>query len=206
MHMSSLASLVLAQAFFAFALACALAGAVIGVGLIAARDTTLRFFSRVNAWVPMRARLKWTEVPHDIGRAVLARRGWFAAAFVAGGMFILLAAIRQIGVEPLPSRPSRLALDLALACLSWLMVAGSLLAIVIGVLLAISPATLAALEAISDRWVSTRQAGRSLGEGGDRMHTGLDRLVADHSRAAGGVLLFLSLACIVVVGLAFAAR
>ena len=160
MPLPTLVSQILVPVLFAFALLCAMAGTVIALGLITERDATLRFFSRINAWIPLRARLKWAEVPRDIGRAVLARREWFSTAFIAGGAFIVLSAIVQLSPWWIPGRAPQLVQDVLVDSLVWTMVVGGVLAIVIGVLLAVSPATLAALQAHSDHWISTRQSGR----------------------------------------------
>jgi hypothetical protein len=201
-----LASQILWPAFFTFALVCALAGAVIAVGLIAAQGTTLRFFAQVNTWIPMRQAFKWAEVPHDTGRLVLAWRRWFATAFIVGGAFILLAVLGYFGLlRAQASSPPRIA-EMLLEVLLWLMVTGGTLAITVGVMLAVAPAALTRFEAYTDRWISTRQSGRALSEGGDRMHLGLDEIVAGHARNAGWVLLALSVAGIACTSWALITR
>jgi hypothetical protein len=200
MRMADLASQLLIPTFFAFAMVCALAGTAIGVGLISAQGATLRFFAWVNEWIPTRARMKWAEVPHDTGRTVLAWRGWFAAAFILGGLFILLSAILRLGVERPPVLASRLGLEILQGVLVWMMVVGGLLTIVIGTMLVAAPKALARLESWTDRWVSTRQSGRGIAEAGDRMHLPLEGLALGYPRAVGGFVLALSLAGIVAAG------
>ncbi len=201
-----LASHVLVPAFFFFALVCALAGTVLAVGLIAAEGTTLRFVSRMNAWVPMRQHMKWAEVPHDTGQLVLARRNWFAAAFILGGAFILISVAGYLALASPPVAHPGFMRGLVLEMLMWLMVAGGVLAVVVGLMLAAAPATLARIEAYTDRWISTRKSGRAMEEGGDRMHSGLDRLVAHNARHAGWILLVFSTAGVASAAWALLAR
>jgi hypothetical protein len=195
----------LVPAFFVFAFVWALVGAAIGAGLIASQETTLRFFSWVNAWVSARARLKWAELPRDTGRAVFAYRAWFAAAFIAGGLFVLVVMIGQFDVSRVAG-PTQKILAWLLESTKWILVAGSLLAIAVGVMLAFFPAAMHALETHANRWVSTRQMARPLGEGGDRMHLALDRCVAAYPRTAGWIIVALSLACVFATGSALFAR
>ena len=195
----------LVPAFFVFAFVWALVGAAIGAGLIFSRDTTLRFFAWVNAWVSARTRLKWAELPRDTGRAVFAYRAWFAAAFIAGGLFVLVVMIGKFDVSRMAG-PSRLVLAWLLESAKWLLVAGSLLAIAVGVLLGFFPNAMHALEGYANRWVSTRQMTRPMAEGGDRMHLALDRAVAAYPRAAGWIILALSLGCMFATGSALFAR
>jgi hypothetical protein len=69
--------------------------------------------------------------------------------------------------------------------LRWFLVASSILAAVIGVLLAFFPDRLRALEARANRWYSPRQA---FGSSPDAMHMTLDRWVEAHPRAAGWII------------------
>jgi hypothetical protein len=204
-YLEVVTSQLLVPAFFVFAFVWALVGAAIGVGLITSRDTTLRFFSWVNSWVSARTRMKWAELPRDTGRAVFAYRAWFAAAFIAGGLFILVVMVGKFDVSRIAG-PTQKILAWLLESTKWILVAGSLLAIAVGVLLAFFPDTMHALEGVANRWVSTRQMARPIGEGGDRMHLALDRAVSAYPRAAGWVLLVLSLGCIVATGWTLFAR
>jgi len=201
----ALASQLLLPAFFVFALVWALAGALIGAGLIASRDTTLRFFAWVNAWVSARSRLKWAELPRDIDRAMFAYRAWFAVLFIAGGLFTLFLLIGRFDVDRMATRPE-LIRSWLLQSAKAILVAGSVLAIVVGVLLAFFPRAMRALETVANRWVSTRQATRQMSEGGDRMYLALDHCVAAHPRVSGWIIVALSLACIFATGSTLLAR
>ena len=204
-YLEVVTALFLVPAFFLFAFVWALVGAAIGVGLITSQDAMLRFFSWVNSWVSARARLKWAELPRDTGRVVFAYRAWFAAAFIAGGLFVLVVMIGKFDVSRVAG-PTQKILAWLLESAKWILVAGSLLAIAVGVLLAFFPAAMHALETHANRWVSTRQMARPLSEGGDRMHLALDRAVAAYPRAAGWIIVALSLGCAFATGSALLAR
>ena len=79
----------------------------------------------------------------------------------------------------------------------WILVAGNLAAVVVGILMVYSPRRLAALEAAGSKWFSDRRVTQV----GDRMHTPLDRWVAAAPRAAGMMIAAGSL--VVVVSAAF---
>jgi hypothetical protein len=192
MNSTSLASQILWPVFFSFALVCALAGAVVSVGLIAAQGTTLRFFSWINTWIPMRTHTRWAEVPHDTGRLVLAWRNWFATAFILGGAFILISVVGYLALARPPVPRTEFMASLLLEMLIWLMVAGGVLAIGVGLMLALAPAVLTRIEEQTDRWVSTRKSGRTMAEVGDHMHLGFDQFIVRHARSAGCILLALS--------------
>jgi hypothetical protein len=73
--------------------------------------------------------------------------------------------------------------------LRWFLVFGGGVAVLLGVMMLWFPERVAALEALSNRWVSTRR----VVAGGDRMHMALDDLVERSPRAAGTIIALLSL-------------
>jgi hypothetical protein len=72
----------------------------------------------------------------------------------------------------------------------WLLVAGCAVSVATGVLLLFFPRAWGRVEAVANRWYSSRQ----LTSGGDDMHLPLDRMVGAFPRTAGGAILILSLA------------
>ncbi len=71
----------------------------------------------------------------------------------------------------------------------WVLIAGNVAGIVVGLLLAFSPGTLEKIEAAGSRWFSERRAAK----GADDMRMKLDPLVAAYPRAAGVTILFIGL-------------
>jgi hypothetical protein len=81
--------------------------------------------------------------------------------------------------------------------LRWMLVLGNIVAIIAGIMLAFFPDRVAALEASGGRWYSARKMTRSASE----MKPKLDMLVADHPRAAGGLIALFGLALIGTFGM-----
>ncbi len=84
----------------------------------------------------------------------------------------------------------------------WFLVAGSFTAILTGVMLLFFPQAWRKLEARANHWYSTRQ----LEIAGDTLHPSLDRIVEAFPRAAGVVILALSLIAAVASGMLLLGR
>jgi hypothetical protein len=161
----------------------------VGVSLIVNSQRTLRFFGTMNRWVSLRSASRPLEIPRDTTQAVQKRRYWLGALFIAGGAYATYflatrysagAAIQLFNLATLPAAFAAWIADSA----RWILIAGNLAAIAVGVLLAFSPATLAALEAGGSRWFSERQ----LLKGADTQNLSLDKWVATYPRRAGVII------------------
>ncbi|MEX0958307.1 MAG: hypothetical protein WDZ63_03380 [Burkholderiales bacterium] len=165
-----------------------LAGLALGVGLIVRGAATFRALGSLNRWVSVRNGMKPLEEPHDIGKAVYGHRRWFGIAFAIGGAFTVFMMLAQVetasAVAALAGKARPAIVDWALESLKWLLVIGGTLAVIVGVMLAVSPDALRALETRTNRWYSPRQ----LGKNADTMHFTLDRWVEAHPRTAGSLL------------------
>ncbi len=178
-----------AQALTAFFLVGGLAGVVVGLSLIVNSERTLRFFGTMNRWVSMRSATRPLEIPRDTSRAVQKHRRWLAVAFIAGGAFVTFilatkfdanAAIKLLNLTALhPSSASWI-----VESYRWILIAGNLIAVLVGILLAFFPAALAALEAGGGRWFSERQ----IFKGADDLNLTLDKWVAAYPRRAGVII------------------
>ena len=161
----------------------------LGVGLIAGSAATLRFFAAMNRWVSTRRATRPLEVPHDTRPAVQKHRRWLAVVFVAGAAFAVYGLATGFDVRAvshvlgLEARPFSTASWL-IESIRWLLIAGNLVAIVIGIMLGFFPAALAALEARGGHWYSDRR----LAKGADAMNFALDDWVAASPRAAGWIM------------------
>lgn len=192
----------LAQSTVVFFIVAGIALLAVGISLIANSAGTLRFFDRMNQWVSMRSASKPLEIPRDTRQAVQKYRYWFAAVFVVGGLYAVYGLLTQFdirgviqvfGLEFLRQDFAVWVVDSA----RWVLVAGNLAGIVVGLLLAFSPATVVKLEASGSRWYSERQ----ITKGADSLNLGLDAWVAAHSRVAGGGIVVFALALIGAFGL-----
>lgn len=192
----------LAQSAVVFFIIAGVTLLAIGISLIMNSAGTLRFFGGMNRWVSMRRVTKPLETPHDTRQAVQKYRYWFAAVFIAGGIlavsglltqFDVRSVIRVFGLGFLKPAFAAWIVDSA----RWLLVAGNLAGIVVGLLLAFSPQTVAKLEARGSQWYSERKATR----GADSLNLGLDAWVATNPRAAGGGIVIFALVLIGAFGL-----
>lgn len=162
------------------------AGIVLGLGLLLQTQATLRGMARLNRWVSSRRALKALEIPRSMARRARGGRLWAGLVIASGAAYVLIALVWHFDTAGLAS-PLML---VGLEALRWILVAGSVLAAIVGMLLAFSPRTLEAFETWSNRWVSMRQAV----QGADTMYTPLERLVEQFPRAAGGLLIAFSAA------------
>lgn len=163
-------------------------GFVVGVGLIVSSPAMFRLFSVMNRWISLRRPLKPLEVPFDIKPAVGRSRLLFGALLSVGALVSLYGLLIRVDGQALAAA---LRFDLPGAYVAWLvdslrwfLILGSVLALIVGVLLMVSPKTLDPFASAADRWYSTRQAVT----GADEMNLALDDWVRIHPRAAGWVI------------------
>jgi hypothetical protein len=191
-----------AQFIVVLFLAAGVALLAIGLGLLFNSAGTLRFFSRMNRWVSTRRTLRPVEIPRETGEAVQKYRRWIGVVFIAGGLFAIYgllaqynakAAILLLGLEIFKPAFASWVVDSA----RWVLVAGNLAGIVVGVLLVFFPQALAGLEARGARWYSERHVVRDR----EKMNLALDNWVERFPRVAGCIITFFALVLIGAFGL-----
>lgn len=192
----------LAQSTVIFFLIGGVALLAVGAGLIVNSAGTLRFFSGMNRWVSMRRVSKPLEIPRDTRQLVQRYRYWFAAIFVAGGVFAIFTLFTQYDEAAVIFAMSLGFLKPSFAgwlvdSLRWFLILGNLLAVTVGILLAVSPDTVVRLESGSGRWYSERQVTK----GADRQNLKLDAWVEANPRPAGWGIVFFALTLIGAFGL-----
>jgi len=165
---------------------------VVGAGLILRGDATLRLFGKLNRWVSTQKALKTVDQQHDIEQTMHRRRRLFGAVFLALAALSFIVLVAKYDVTVLSSVFARrfppIAVELAVVSLKWTLVAGDLLAIVVGAALILSPDVLAKVEARTNRWYSTRTDA----DDAALMHLTLDKWAAEHARAAGWIVIVLA--------------
>ena len=175
---------------------------VVGLWLVLNSAAALRFFEGMNRWVSMRRATRPLEIARDTRPLVLRYRFLIAAFVVAAGVFAIYGlltqydareAVRLLGLE---SQRPVLALWLVDSA-RWLLIAGNVLGIVVGLVLVFAPALLTRGEARGGDWYSERR----LVKGADAMNTGLDAQVAARPRAAGIIITLVALLLIGAFGL-----
>ena len=188
---------ILLHSFVVFLLVGGLFGLAVGAGLVWRSSATLRFFARMNRWISTRRSLKSVEIPRGMDNQLPAdpKRRWLAGTiFALGGAYAAVVLATEVDVAKVawafdvrgPLLPVSMIL---IDTMRWFLVAGCLGAVAIGGLLIFFPGVWHAVEARGNRWYSTRQ----LMLGGDEQHLTLDRWVELFPRAAGAIVVALSL-------------
>lgn len=194
----------LVSAVVVFLFVVSLVGLVLGLGLMLRSSATLPFMELMNRWVSMRKALKPLEAQVRVPAAAGAR--WFGVILVAIGAYAAVVLTGSFDVQRLALLfkvdPRYSLASIGLEVLKWLLVVGSLAAVVTGLMLLFFPHAWRRLEERANRWYSTR----NLELAGDTVHMSLDRMVEAHPRVAGGVIFVLSLVAAIASGLLLFAR
>jgi uncharacterized protein YjeT (DUF2065 family) len=176
----------------AFLFVGSLLGFALGIGLVLRAGVMLPFIRFMNRWVSTRQALAPLERPLQLAPLASGAR-WFGAVLIALGAFaaaILLAKLDPGAVAGLFKVDARTSLlGILLDAMRWLLVVGSLAAVVIGVMLLFFPQAWRRVEARANRWHSTHE----LEVAGDVLRPSLDRLVEAFPRASGLMILALSM-------------
>jgi uncharacterized protein HemY len=178
----------LLDSLYWFFLVFGIFGIAVGVGLALNHVRMHRFSRFMNRWVSMRRSTKWLAIPRDSGAAVQRFRYLLGAVFVVFPAFSLFVLIAKIDADKLATAlhlnvpPAFAAWILESA--RWFLIAGSLLAIAVGVMLIFFPKALHAIETRTNRWYSTRNMSR----GGEIERMGFDAWVECHPRAMGLII------------------
>ena len=185
-------------------------GVAVGLSLWVYGGKMLRLFSTMNRWVSTRRGLKVMALPHDIGQTVQKYRRGLAAVIVAGAAYSLFILIARFDVTAVVSAlglsMQRSYIEWAVESLRWLLIVGSVFAIVVGIMLGFFPNNLGALEAYTNQWYSFRRLGMRLGLPGDTMYLTIDKWVETFPRTAGWIIAISALFVAVESGIALFGR
>jgi hypothetical protein len=183
----------LIPALFIFLLFAGVVGALLGVGLIVFRARIFLMLGAMNRWVSARKALAPLDTVHNVDPTVYKYRYWFSGLFIVGAAFSMIMIVAKLDVATVVAllgagRLKSIAPWLV-ASLGWMLLVGSALAIVIGIILGFFPRALRSVETLANRWVSSRR----IGKGVDDMYLMLDRWVANSPRIAGWIILIAAL-------------
>jgi hypothetical protein len=177
-----------------------LLGLAIGIGLLLRSSAVLRFMDSMNRWVSTRQAFDPLEqVPVRSGPSASSGR-WFGAVLVVLGAYSSVILIANIDIERLAAllkidaRYSLTAIGLQTA--KWTLVAGSVGAVIAGIMLLFFPQAWRNVESRANRWHSTR----NLEISGDTVYMSLDRVVKAFPRASGVVIFVMSFVTTVASG------
>ncbi len=190
------------QVLVVFFIVGGLAGIAVGCGLLTNSARTLAFFGTMNSWTSTRRAMKSIEIPRNTNPVVQKYMRVFAAIFLVGGLYSLYALVAQFNTEAIIfslklGKVHPVISGSLIDGARWILIAGNLAAVAVGIMMAFFPDKLTALEARGSKWYSVR----AMTQDGDQMYTPLDRWVAASPRAAGAVITVGSF--VVVVSFAF---
>lgn len=174
---------------------------VVGVGLIADHARMRRVCEFMNRWISTRPAVKWLATPHDSVTVENRFRYAIGAVSIFAAGFSVFVLNVQIDAEhvaaAIPLNMPRAFEVLLVESLRRILIAGSLLAIAVGVMLILFPDALRAIETRANRWYSTRRILRN----GDAMNMDFDRWLDGNSRVAGWIIASGALVVVVNFGI-----
>lgn len=172
----------------------------IAVGLILRSSWVFRLFDLVNHSVSTRHATKALEVSRDSSRFVWKYRQPIGFVFVVGAVYSVWGMVTGAGNAAIVSM---LNLKLPSGYVFWIvesvryfLVVSCTAAIIVGILMIISPDTLKAIENVASRWVSTRQVAPNA----DKMNLTFDKWVAAFPRTAGLIIVLPALGMVMYFG------
>jgi hypothetical protein len=179
---------ILVPVVFLFLLVSGIFAIGFGIGLVVFGDRVFGKFGPMNRWISVRENIKPMEAVHDIEPFIHKYRRQFSALFIIGGAFTIFILAEKVDAAAVASLFSASKFSFigpwVAQSLATFLIAGSVLAIVIGIILGFAPRVLATLELRTNHWYSSRQ----IIKGADTMHLPLDRWFEISPRLAGGIL------------------
>lgn len=175
---------ILLQAVFLFFFLVGLATAALGLIMLLAPEGYRRIADRLDREeVSMRRGLKPLEYPIWIERWLYRHHRITGSLLLAAGLLFFAAVVFPFGIQqPAAALPGE---SIFWEALLWLLTLAHGVAAVLGLVILIRPSALKSLEAVANRWISTRQMGRPL----ENRYYGPDRWAMRHPRATGMVLM-----------------
>jgi len=173
---------------------------LISVGLIMRSPKLFQLFGFANTSVSIRQSTKALAIPRDSSQFFWKYRTPIGIVFVVSAIYSVWGLVTGAGNAAIVSLFN---LKLPAGYVFWIveslryfLIVGCTAAIMVGVLMVISPDTLKAVEKVAGSWVSTRQVARQ----GENMNLGFDQWVAAFSRTAGLLLILPALGILVYFG------
>jgi len=200
---------VIVPAMVIFLLLGSSASVLLGLALVFRTEKALAFTRYMNRWVSTRRVLRQAELPRGVSGTPSRKSRLLLALFLLfGGLLALYILVLRVEI---PRAALVLGVNLrrwfiigvALQTMKWFLVAGSVLAIAVAVLILFFPERLAAFEARMNKWYSTRHI---LPPTGESMRFPLDMIVEASPRAAGAIIAAASLVVAAAMAILLAAR
>jgi hypothetical protein len=185
-----------------------LLGLVVGLSLLIVPRKVIKLFS-LNSVHPLsfRRATKSLELPRNSEKVMLRYPRVLGGTLLALGAFVLIKwsmFVSSLDVKQGGQTLMRFYADSRLPAPLWetiwlailiLILLGALAAIVIGLLALVQVRTLKNFSNLTNRWVSTRQAAKPVA----RPYYGIDRFVATHPQALGGIIAVFSMYTLIMI-------
>ena len=190
----------IAPAFVWFFFIGGIVAVLIGVGLIMRSPRIFRLFDLLNHSVSTRAATKPLSIPRDSEPFFLKYRVPAGVIFVVGALYadygLLTGAGNATIVTMLNSKLPPGFMFWIVESLRYFLMVSCTVAIIVGVLLLLSPDTLKSVESAGARWYSTRK----IAPDADNLNLSFDNWVRTFPRTAGLIIIFPALGMIVHFG------
>ena len=176
---------VLGQVLYVLLLLGAALGLLVGIMLLIDSQRVLRWNAYLNRWISTGESLRVLDQPHDINRIVYRRHRIVGAVVLVAALYALDVLVFNIQTRPVVrifrdlANPGTLQLFADSARL--FLVAGNVLAILVGMILVLRPSLLKGVEGWTDRQYSPRLSSQNL----DEPRYQPDEFVRTHPRLAG---------------------
>ncbi|MDD5177389.1 MAG: hypothetical protein PHQ05_13310 [Sterolibacterium sp.] len=190
----------IAPAFVWFFFIGGIVAVAIGVGLILRSPQVFRLFELLNRTVSARHATKAMAIQRDSEQFAWKYRRPIGIVFVVGAVYAVWGMVTGAGNSVIVAM---LNLKLPAGYVFWIveslryfLVVGCTTAILVGILMLISPDTLKTIENVGSRWYSTRQ----IAPDAEKMNLTLDKWVAAFPRTTGLILVFPALGMVFYFG------
>ena len=172
-----------------FVLLVGVVGILLGLALITRNEAAMRLLERLNERTSMRPALKPLEVPRDIEEGARRHPVGLGVAVLIGALFSLYFLFLRVGASDfaalLTTSGSTAGPLLWVAnIVRWALIAGNVIALAIGIVLAFAPRLMTPLAAGANRWISTRRMAKKA----DEMDFTIDNVVRAYPRIAGTLI------------------
>jgi len=176
---------VLGQALYILLLLGVALGLLVGILLLIDSQRVLRWNAYLNRWISTGESLRVLDQPHDLNRIVYRWHRILGLVVLAAALYALDVLVFNIQTRALVHIFRDLAnpatLQLFAESVRWFLVAGNVLAILVGMILVLRPSLLKGVEGWTDRQYSPRLSSPNL----DEPRYQPDEFVRAHLRLAG---------------------
>lgn len=171
--------------FFMSSIACL----AVGIALVARQQTVMNWGTRLNRWISTRRLMRPLEKPRDIHRIIYRRHPLVGGIIVIAAAYVIYFLFRGFSPEPFVFLLRRFvpepAINWLVVSFWWLTLIAQVFAIFIGAIMFARPSALKGIEAIANKTFSAREMGKFW----ETMNTEPDRIVMNHPKLIGTLII-----------------